>query len=287
MGGSVLVLGAGGLVGSALVRTGRVYGLDRAALDITDPEAVASALDTLAPSAVINAAAQARVDEAEREPARAWRVNAQAPAALASACAERGIRLVHLSTDYVLDSEAPGRLDERTPPRPRSVYAASKRAGEEEALQHGAVVVRIQWVYAPGHAGFFTRSLRALADGAPLKLVVDQVGSPTPAELLAPALLRAAEPGPTGLYHLATTGEATPWTWIAAAAALLGLPFAAEPLTRATLGGAHRPARSLLDSARFNTTFGVGLPDWEEGLRQVLGAAPRPPLSPRAPPARG
>lgn len=281
MAGRVLVLGAGGLVGGALVRTGRVVGLDHAALDICDAEAVARALELHAPAAVINAAAQARVDLAEQEPERAWAVNAEAPGQLARLCAARGVRLVHLSTDYVLDEEGPGRLDEATPPRPRSTYARGKLAGEQAALEAGAVAVRVQWVYDPIHPGFFSRALAALDEGRPLRLVTDQRGSPTPAELLAPALLRAAEPGPAGLFHLATAGEATPWSWIAAAARLLDLPFGAEPVTRAELGGAWRPACSLLDSGRFARAFGLALPDWEEALARVLALRP-PALSRRS-----
>lgn len=270
MRGPVLVLGAGGLVGSALARDGRVLGLPRGALDITDADAVSAALDQLQPAAVVNAAALARVDEAEGRIEEAWRVNAEAPHTLARLCRVRGLRLLHLSTDYVLDSDKPGRLTEDERPRPRSVYARSKLMGEVAALGEGAVVVRVQWVYDPLHPGFFSRTLAALAEGRRPRLVTDQVGSPTPARLLAPALLRAAEDGPTGLFHLATTGEATPWTWIEAASARLGLPFRAEPVTRADLGGAWRPARSLLDSSRFEAAFGVGLPGWEEGLERAL-----------------
>ncbi len=276
MAGSVLVLGAGGLVGSALVRAGQTLGRTRAQLDITDPRALEAALDEIQPRSVINAAAQARVDEAERDPGESERVNALAPATLARLCRARGLRLVHLSTDYVLDHEGPGRLSEDVPPRPRSAYARAKLAGEQAALAEGAVVVRVQWVYDPIHPGFFSRSIQRLARGETLRLVVDQLGSPTPAALLAPALLRAAEPGPTGLFHLATQGEASPWTWIAAAAQRLGLPLRAEPLTRAELGGAYRPARSLLDSARFRSAFGLALPDWEQALDEVLALRPPP-----------
>lgn len=273
----VIVLGAGGLVGSALARSGEVMALPRAALDITDGDAVARALDDHEPASVINAAAAARVDEAERDPVRAWSVNAEATARLATLCAERGVRLVHISTDYVIDEAGPGRSDESRPTHPRSEYARSKLAGEVAALAGGAVVVRVQWVYDPIHPGFFSRTLRALAEGGTVRLVTDQVGSPTPADLLAEGLLIAARPGPVGLYQLATTGEATPMRWIGTAAALLGLPFRAEPTTRAELGGAWRPARSLLDSGRFARTFGYALPAWDIALGWILARRPPSP----------
>ena len=138
----ILVTGAGGLVGGALVRTGEVTGLSREALDITRPEAVTAALDTLGPTAVINAAAQAGVDRADAEPEWTHAVNGAAPGVLARACQDRGIRLVHLSTDYVLDAPEVGRLTEDLAPNPRSVYAESKLVGERAVLDAGAVVVR-------------------------------------------------------------------------------------------------------------------------------------------------
>ncbi len=268
----MLVVGAGGLVGGALAALPGVIGLPRGALDITDRAAVEAALDRLGPAALINAAAQARVDAADQDPLGAEAINALAPGALAAACARRGLRCVHLSTDYALNGpDEPGlRLDEAWPADPRSVYAATKRRGEEAALAEGAVVVRVQWVYAPTGASFLARCLAALREGQRLRLVTDQVGSPTPVSLLAPALLRCALGGPGGLFHLACGGEATPYQWVQAAADLAGLPFQAEATTRAALGGAFRPARSCLDSDRFAQAFGLRLPDWRLALAEAL-----------------
>lgn len=276
------MVGAGGLVGGALAALPGVIGLPRAALDITDRAAVEAALDRLAPSALINAAAMARVDAADLDPQGAELINARAPGLLAAACARRGLRCLHLSTDYVLTGpDEPGlRLDEGWPADPRSVYAATKLRGEQAALAEGAVVVRVQWVYAPSGGSFLARSLEALREGRRLRLVTDQVGSPTPVRLLAPALLRCAQSGPGGLFHLACGGEATPYQWVQAAAAELGLPFVAEATTRAALGGTFRPARSCLDSGRFAQAFGLRLPDWRLALSEALSirgrSGPRP-----------
>jgi len=269
--GPVLVTGAGGLVGSALVRTGRVEGRAHGDLDITDPAAVAAALDALQPAAVINAAAQAKVDLAETERARTEAVNHHAVASLADACAARGIRLVHIGTDYSLRDDRD--LTPDMPPAPRGHYAQSKSRGEQAALARGAVVVRVQWVYHPGHSGFFSRVLQALQRGETVRLVTDQVGVPTPAELLAPALLVAAAGDATGLFHLACQGSTTPWGWIEAAAAHVSIPFRAAPISRAELGGAPRPARSVLDSDSFADAFGVRLPGWEVALGELLAAS--------------
>ena len=274
MDGPVLVLGAGGLVGGALAAREGVVGLTRAACDLTDIAAVTGALDRLAPAAVINAAAQAGVDRADREAAWSFEVNGHAVGRLARECASRGVRLVHLSTDDVLDEDGPGRLLESTPAAPKSIYARSKLLGEQLALDSGAVVVRVQWVYRPGAPGFFSRTLEALARGEEVALVTDQVGSPTPTDVLAPALLAAAAGAQLGLFHFACAGEATPWTWIATAAACRGLPLRARPTTRAALGGAWRPARSCLDATRFAETFGVEAPDWEGALRAAMAERP-------------
>lgn len=268
MTGSELVLGAGGLVGAALMRAGAARGLGRADLDITRSDEVQRALDRWQPRVVLNAAAQARVDLAETEPEWTWAVNHRAVEHLARACRARGIRLLHLGTDYSLSSDL-GLVPEMQP-APRGVYAESKSAGEQAALAEGAVVVRVQWVYHPDHAGFFGRCLRALRAGERLRLVDDQVGCPTAVHPLALALLGAARGGPVGLFHLACEGETTPLGWIGAAAEILGLPLRAEAITRAELGGAPRPARSVLDSRAFRAAFGVGLPHWREALAVAL-----------------
>lgn len=270
----ILVTGAGGLVGSALVRTGQVRGLPRAELDITDEAAIIAALHSHGPTVLINAAAQAGVDLADREPERTHAVNGVAPGLLARACQERGIRMVHLSTDYVLDAAEVALLTEDLAPNPRSVYAQTKLVGERAALDCGAVVVRLQWVYQPRQPGFFTRAIEAMASGNPVKLVTDQIGCPTPAEVLAPALLKAARGEATGLFHLACRGETTAFEWIARGARQAGVTLDAEPITRAQLPGAHRPARSCLDPSRFERCFDVRMPHWEAALDTAMAGWP-------------
>jgi dTDP-4-dehydrorhamnose reductase len=266
----VLVTGAGGLVGSALVGTGQVFGLDRTELDITDSAAVGRLLDSDKPTAIINAAAQASVDQADADPAWTGRVNGEAPGDLARMAAHRGVRFVHLSTDYVLDDPERDRLTEDLEPRPRSLYAESKLAGERAALEAGAVVIRLQWVYQPGSRGFFNRAMAAMSRGESVRLVTDQVGCPTPASLLAPALLQIAHSGPVGLFHLATQGEASAWEWMQAGALALGIPFIAEPSLRSDFSGAHRPARSVLDSTKTEQAWGIRLPNWRDALQTVV-----------------
>lgn len=271
----VLVTGSGGLVGSALTRTGQAIGLTRAELDITDEAAVARAIETYRPSAIINAAAQAGVDRADVEPEWTHRVNGEAPRVIAELARTHGVRLVHLSTDYVLDSPELDRMAETVEPDPRSTYARSKLDGETAVLSAGGTVVRLQWVYSPLGRGFFNRALSMMAAGEEVRLVTDQVGCPTPAELLAPALLAIARSEATGLFHLATQGEATAYDWIAAGARAAGVPFTALAASRLDFQGAHRPARSVLDSTKAAKTFGLRLPYWHEALQTVMSSGDR------------
>ena len=214
----ILVTGAGGLLGSALTARG-CNGLYRKSLDICDIDSIDAALDRHQPLTVINAAAQANVNLAETETERSFAVNGHAVKHLAAACNTRGIRLIHISSDYVLDSPQTPFLHENLPTNPQSIYAESKLMGEEFALEAGQTAVRICWVYRPGHPNFFTKALQRLHQGLPLSLVIDQVGSPSYVGVLCDGLLAASEPGlPRGLYHLSCTGETTAEGWIGAAA---------------------------------------------------------------------
>jgi dTDP-4-dehydrorhamnose reductase len=270
---SIVATGAGGLLGSALVRAGAL-GLSRAELDIRDPEAVGKMLDMHAPAALVNAAAQAGVDRAESDSDLTFAVNGEAVGVLALACADRGVRMVHISTDYVLDEPDAALLTESMQPKPGSAYARSKLAGEEAALAHGAVVVRIQWVYRPGHPNFFTKALQWMSEGREVSLVTDQIGIPCYVGSLAPALLRCAEGGGGGLFHLACQGEASAFDWISAAASAAGIPLRAKPISREGLEGAYRPSRSCLSSDRFHETWGIRLPHWRDALLLAMEENP-------------
>ena len=271
----VLVTGAGGLVGSALVRSGEVTGLTRDQLDITDESAVARMIDTQRPDAIINAAAQAGVDMADREPEWTFKVNSAAPEMMAGLARKNEVRLIHLSTDYVLDAPSMERIPETIAPKPRSTYARSKLEGEEAVLSAGGTVVRLQWVYSLLGRGFFNRALAMMAAGDTVRLVTDQIGCPTPAELLSPALLTIAHADATGLFHLATQGEATAHDWISAGAQASGIPLMARSASRNDFDGAHRPERSVLDSTKAAETFGVRLPHWRDALQTVMASGDR------------
>lgn len=298
----VLVLGANGQVGAALValldaegiawrastRSGALPdGRPCARIDLAEPGSAAAALATLRPALVINATAYTAVDRAESEPALAQRINAEAVGELGDAAKRIGARIVHYSTDYVFPGSAarPYREDDAT--GPVSVYGRSKLAGEQALSASGAeaLTLRLAWVYAPNGQNFLRTMLRVGAERDTLRVVADQIGAPTPAHWIADATLRAVAGGAVGLYHLTPQGQTS---WHGYAEAIFEGAIARGLLTRTPHveaiasseypTPAARPAWSVLDSTKLDRDAGVRLPEWRVGLDDVLdqlAAAPR------------
>lgn len=291
----LLVLGGNGQVGFELLRSlaplGEVLASTRSGslpdgrpclvADLTDLASLPDLLDRAGADIVVNATAYTAVDKAESEPGLAHRLNAEAPAALAAACAARGVGLVHFSTDYVFDGSAtrPYREDDAT--APLGVYGASKWAGEQAVRDSGAShkIFRLCWVYGPRGANFLLTMLRLARERGHLRVVADQVGAPTAAHRIADGVARAlaVRPQASGTWHLAAEGQAS-WHEFAAAifsgAVERGL-LAAAPGLEAIPGSAYptparRPAWSRLDTGRFQRDFGLHIGDWREGLDEVL-----------------
>lgn len=276
------VTGSHGQLGTALRESlearGEPFRAFDSTLDVADEEALAAALDEgPRPEVLLNAAAFTQVDRCEREPELAARVNAHAPGLLARLAHARGIRLVHVSTDYVFDGQGRRPCREDDPVAPRSVYGRTKLAGERAVGEAApdALVVRTSWVFGAGR-NFVAAILeqgRAAAEGrrGPLRVVDDQRGRPTSAWDLAEGLLALVERGATGLYHLANQGEAT-W-WDVARAALDHAGLGAVPVDRVATAdldlAAPRPAWSVLDLARAEAA-GVVLRPWREALAAHL-----------------
>ncbi|HCH63922.1 MAG: hypothetical protein CL927_06485 [Deltaproteobacteria bacterium] len=270
---TVLVTGGNGQLGRHLGAHHGVVALGREDLDVCDPSSAAASLAAHTPRCVIHCAALANVDACTGDPARAYKVNAGGTECIAAACATRGIPFLHISTDYVVGGpERPGhRIPVEAPFQAMSVYARSKRAAEEAARTHGGTIVRVQWVYSFGSAGFINRALAMMRSGESVSLVVDQVGCPTPAPLLAAWLLELADtPQRPPVVHLATRGEATPVEWVGALARARGIEPIWHPVSRATLKGAPRPARSCLDISNTESLFGRTLPNWSDALRSYV-----------------
>ncbi|QOW22789.1 dTDP-4-dehydrorhamnose reductase [Novilysobacter avium] len=250
-------------------------------LDLAQPPAVADLVERVAPDVVVNAAAYTAVDRAEDEPGLAHRVNAESPGRIAEACKRIGAKLVHYSTDYVFDGQGLRPYREDDPTAPLGVYGASKLAGEESIGGSGAqhVILRTAWVYGLHGSNFLRTMLRLAGERDELRVVADQIGSPTPAWLIADvtaALLRGGI-DTSGVFHLVAGGQ-TSWHGFAEAimhdagkAGLLTREPRVLPITTSEFPTrAARPAYSVLDTARLVEQFQLELPDWRSALAATL-----------------
>ncbi|ADV28279.1 dTDP-4-dehydrorhamnose reductase [Pseudoxanthomonas suwonensis 11-1] len=269
----------------AMTRDGRLHdGGSAIAADLDEPQRLAAVVREVAPDAVVNAAAYTAVDKAESEPEAAFRINGEAPGVLAQACAAAGIPLVHYSTDYVFDGQGTRPYREDDPTAPLGVYGASKLAGEEAIRAAGGqhLVFRTAWVYAAHSHNFLRTMLRLGAERDELRVVDDQVGTPTPAAMIADvtavALRRAlGDAGVSGTWHLVADGH-TSWHGFAeaifaeaVAAGVLARAPTVHPVTSAEFPTpARRPAYSRLDTSALQRDFGVQLLHWREALVPVM-----------------
>lgn len=271
----IAVLGAGGQLGSALVRIlgDHARPVTRTELDVTDREGVESWLRESSPEAVINCTAYTAVDAAEDDREAARRVNADAVALLASITAETGARFVTFSTDYVFDGTKGSPYVESDSTNPLNVYGATKLEGERRSLDLNpdALVVRTSWVMSGTHPNFIRTILRLL-DAGPVQVVDDQVGRPTLVDDLAPAVLNAMSSGSTGLLHLTNAGQSS-WFGLAREIAEIGGfdPARVEPISSSESNRpAIRPADSRLDSERIDPGSPLQLPDYHGSLERAI-----------------
>jgi dTDP-4-dehydrorhamnose reductase len=272
--GKLVITGAAGQLGQALVKTAGEQGWELAPtdvqdLDITDPQRVWRELNRLRPEVVINAAAATQVDELESDPDKALRVNALGPRNLAVASRRLGLKLIHLSTDYVFDGAKAEPYVEWDAPGPLSVYGRSKLLGEEWVRQQcpDHFIVRTAWLYGVPGPNFITAMLargRNLGPAGELKVVEDQRGTPTSALALASQLLALARTEAFGTYHATCQGETT---WHGFARLILetaGIELKIIPCTTAEfLRPAPRPANSVLDNRLLRITGLDHMPDWQ------------------------
>ena len=288
-GGPILVTGGTGQVARALERLagGRaMLRVGRPGFDFDHPEGVRPALREITPSLIVNAAAYTAVDKAESEPDAADRANHLGPALLAAYCAEAGIPLIHISTDYVFDGLKGTPYVETDATSPTGVYGATKLAGEQAVAASGAraVVLRTSWVYAATGKNFVLTMLNAAKKTNALRVVADQRGGPTAADDLAGAILAIADRLATdrddafgGVYHAAGTGEAT-WHGLAEAVFAraerhgLARPTVTPISTQDWPTPARRPPDSRLDCGKLRRAFGLTLPDWRDSVDRTVDA---------------
>ncbi len=265
----ILVTGGRGQLGRSIARRAP----DAIPLDIEDLD-ISGPIELPGCDLVINAAAYTAVDKAESEPERAFAVNRDGARNLARACRDRGVRLIHVSTDYVFDGTAARPYREDDPIAPLGVYGQSKAAGEREVLELGGTIVRTSWLFAEGGPSFVHTMLRLARERRILRVVADQRGCPTYAGDLADALLALANV-PSGIYHYCNDGATT---WHAFALAIIE-----EARSRVELKcdrvdaiatadyptAAKRPAYSVLDTSRVRA-LGIVPPPWRNGLARVV-----------------
>lgn len=283
----VLVTGAGGQLGQALVRTApggfAVRALSRAELDIADAGAVSAALRDLRCELVVNAAAFTRVDAAESRSQEAQRVNALGPAVLAAACRASGAWLTQVSTDYVFDGAQTEPYLPTAAPNPLNVYGRSKLAGERAVIHElgeRCTVLRTSWVYGAGHRNFVTTMLDRFARPEAVRVVSDQIGVPTHVAGVARVLWALCERRAAGLWHWSDAGVASWYDFavaIAEESAALRAGAAAPPLVAIRSveypTAARRPRFSVLDTRATEDLLGMRAPHWRVALREVLAAA--------------
>jgi len=275
---TILVFGSTGQVSTELAALPDTVCLGRDIADLTDPNACAQAIRTHAPDAVVNAAAYTAVDRAESEEALATTINGHAPTAMADACFELGIPIVHISTDYVFNGTGTKPWAPQDATDPLGAYGRSKLIGEIGVHDSGAThaILRTSWVFSAHGGNFVKTMLRLGAERDGLTVVADQIGGPTPARDIAKACHNIATKlisnrGAAGTYHFSGDPDCS-WADFARAifevanvdCAVTDIPTSSYPTPAA------RPANSRMNCTSLTDTFGIKRPDWRAGLIDTI-----------------
>lgn len=279
MSDSILITGGGGMLAGALIRSLTARGksaiaLDRAGLDITDERAVRDAFAKHRPTLLLNCAAHTKVDLCEEQETLTNAINGHAVGTLASVAREYDTTLVHYSTDFVFDGNGtrPYRPDD--PVGPLSAYGRSKLLGERK-LQENAparwLILRTAWLYGRGGPSFPRTMITVARDGKPLKVVSDQVGSPTLTDDLAEATLALLDSGASGIWHATNAGQTSWFEFTRAILEEFSLKTELTPTSSAEWfklrpKSAHRPAYSVLDVEPIARQTGKPMRHWRDAL---------------------
>jgi dTDP-4-dehydrorhamnose reductase len=278
----VAVTGTTGRVGAALAkylaRRHEVISLPRGICDLADSTSLNAALEGLECDVFINPAGITSLEACEENPRMAMRVNSAAPGKIALWAAERGVRMIHFSTDYVFGGETPGLLGENAMPKPLSVYGRSKLAGEQAVLTHpGNLVLRVSWVFGPEKPAFVDQVFDAALAGKPLAAIGDKFSLPTCTTDLAEWVDGLIEAKAAGIIHACNPGEPVSWQGMAEFVVRemekRGVIRERPPVTAQTLGEmaafrAPRPRFTCMDTAKLATILGRPLRPWQVALAE-------------------
>lgn len=284
--GPFLITGGGGMLAQAFrdLLTRRQIPFvapPRAELDVTSVPQILTVIDRVKPKVLLNCAAYTKVDLAEKEQPQAMLINGQSVGAIAEACRLRKITLVHFSTDYVFDGTLRRPLKPDDPVGPKGAYGVSKLLGERMLKEFAPprwLILRTAWLYGPGGPNFPQAMLNAGRAGKPLKVINDQVGTPTFTHDLAEATLNLLEADAHGVYHVSNSGETN---WFDFAKAIFEefsvTPTSLDPITSADWKAmkpesAVRPAYSVFDLSPYDATTGKQIPNWRDALRRYRAA---------------
>ncbi len=272
----LLVTGAGGMLGQALTaclesRGHQVVAMPREKLDVTNYEQVINKVNEFTPDMVLHCAAYTKVDQAESEPDLAFFINGYGTENLAVACNHLNIPLLYISSDYVFDGEQDRPYTTWDDTRPLSIYGKTKLAGEKAVIRHlrRFFIVRTSWLYGPNGKNFVETILQIADEGKPLRVVSDQIGSPTCTLSLSETIADLIETERWGVYHASDDGI-TSW-YEFAKEILLGRDVSVTPIqTKDMPRPATRPKYSVMDKTTLINTIGRELPPWQESLHSYL-----------------
>jgi dTDP-4-dehydrorhamnose reductase len=287
----ILLIGSNGQVGSylfqVLTQIGNIIPITRKDVDLAEPESLRKVIRECQPQIIINAAAYTAVDKAQSEPQLANAINGTAPAVMAQEAERLGAYLIHISTDYVFDGNSSRPYSETDVTNPVSAYGTSKLAGEQAIQQicNRYLILRTAWVYGSlGKSNFVKTMLRLGRDREEIRVVADQIGTPTSAQNIASAIASLISliqtntvPSLTGIYHYTNSGAAS-WYDFAHAifeeAQIVGFPLQIQQVIPITTPEyptpAIRPAYSVLACQKISTLLGTYPPHWRQSLRVIL-----------------
>jgi dTDP-4-dehydrorhamnose reductase len=284
----ILVTGANGQLGQCFRQladqnpTVYFYFVGSSELVITKKRMVRKFFDQHPVSWCINCAAYTAVDQAQKEPAVARKINITGVKNLAEACAPKGIPLIHFSTDYVYHTKQNTPFKEEDPISPKGIYARTKRSGERAAMlaNPNTMVIRTSWVYSEFAHNFVKTMLRLGRERSNLNVVYDQIGTPTYAPDLAAAVLDIIRKTETeavppyllaGIWHYSNEGVTSWYDFAKAIFEIKNIPCAVQPIeSKAYPTPAMRPHFSLMDKSKIRTAFGLEIPHWRESLLRCL-----------------